>query len=171
MTRVLVAGVAALALLVGVACDDDSPTSPSETITLSAQLSPANEVPPVSNAEASGSGTATIRLHVTRDSAGTITAASADFQVTLAGFPPATALTMAHIHQGAVGTNGSIVVDTGLTPGQTTLATGAGSFTKNGIDVTPTVAQAIVADPSAFYFNIHTVLNSDGAARGQLTRS
>jgi hypothetical protein len=171
MTRVFAAGLAVLALVAGAACDDDSPTSPSDTITLSAQLSPANEVPPVSNAEASGSGTVTIRLRVTRNSAGTITAANADFEVTLAGFPPATALTMAHIHQAAVGTNGSIVVDTGLTPGQTTLATGAGSLTKNGIDVTPSIAQAIVADPSGFYFNIHTVLNSDGAARGQLTRS
>jgi hypothetical protein len=33
------------------------------------------------------------------------------------------------------------------------------------------VAQAIIANPAGFYFNIHTVLNSDGAARGQLTRS
>jgi hypothetical protein len=163
-------GVVSLALMVAAACDD-SPTSPSETITLNAQLSPANEVPPVSNAEASGSGTVTIRLRVTRDSAGTITAANADFDATLAGFPPATALTMAHIHEGAVGTNGSIVVDTGLTPGQVTLATGAGSFQKNGIDVAPSVAQAIIANPAGFYFNIHTVLNSDGAARGQLTRS
>jgi len=154
-----------------VACDDDSPTSPDETVTLTAQLSPASEVPPVSNAESSGSGSATIRFNLTRNAAGSITAATADFQAALTGFPDNTALTMAHIHNNVAGQNGPIVVDTGLTPGQITLGNGAGNFTRDGIPVTNlTVLQNIIANPSQFYFNVHSSLNSGGMARGQLVR-
>jgi hypothetical protein len=31
-------------------------------------------------------------------------------------------------------------------------------------------AQAIVANPAGFYFNVHTPVNPGGAARGQLAR-
>jgi hypothetical protein len=153
------------------ACDDDSPTTPSpETITFMAQLAPANEVPPVTNAEASGSGTATILLHLNRDSSNAVTSATADFQVTLAGFPSGTALTMAHIHSAPVGVNGDIVVDTGLTAGTVLLTTGSGNFTRDGISVTPTLAQQILNAPANFYFNVHSVLNGSGMVRGQLVR-
>ena len=55
-----------------------STTSPSSNTapakpTFTATLLPANEVPPVSNAEASGQGTATVVFDVTKDSAGNIT--------------------------------------------------------------------------------------------------
>lgn len=50
----------------------DSPAAPSTTTAppkFTAQLSPANEVPPVANADAAGSGTMTLTLNVTRDAA------------------------------------------------------------------------------------------------------
>lgn len=154
---------------------DDSPTGPTdETITFTAQLLPANEVPPVTGPEASGSGSVTIQLHVTKNSAGTITQAEADFQVTLAGFPNDTPVTMAHIHPGAAGVNGGILVDTGVVPGQVILGNGSGGFTRNGISatggLTPTVAQNIINTPANFYFNVHSVLNATGMARGQLVK-
>jgi hypothetical protein len=159
------------------ACDDDGPTDPTdETITFTAQLSPANEVPAVTNAESTGSGTATIVFDVDRDSAGTITAATANFQVNLTGFPAGTPLTMAHIHTGAAGVNGGILVDTGLVPNEVTLTTGAGNFTKNGIGnsgtngLTVAEAQDIINNPAGFYFNVHSVLNPGGMARGQLVK-
>ena len=168
----LAALVLALAVAAsGAACDDDSPTSPDDAVTFTAQLSPANEVPPIGNAEASGSGSATIRFDLTRNSAGSITAATANFQAALTGFPDNTALTMAHIHNNVAGQTGPIVVDTGLTPGQITLGTGAGNFAKEGVPVTNlTVLQNIIANPSQFYFNVHSSLNSSGMARGQLVR-
>jgi hypothetical protein len=165
--------IVSLALVTGLAagCDDDSPTDPSDAdATFTAALSPANEVPPVSNAEASGSGTVTITLDAARDSAGTITSARVDFQVNLANFPNGTALTAAHIHTGNVGQNGAVVVNTGLTAGEVVLTTGNGSFTKTGISVTPQTAQDILNNPGSFYFNVHSVLNPDGIARGQLVR-
>lgn len=170
MKRML--GVAAFASLVmfGAACDD-SPTSPSEeTVTFTAQLLPANEVPPVANAEASGTGTTVIELRVSRNDAGTIIDAEADFQVNLTGFPVDTPVTMAHIHTGSAGQNGEIVVNTGLVAGQVTLGTGSGSFSRNGIDVSPAVAQSILTTPAGFYFNVHSVINPGGMARGQLVR-
>ena len=167
--------VAALALALtiaafGAACDD-SPTDPDETIVFTAQLSPANEVPPVTNAESTGSGTATIEFELTRNAAGTITAATANFQVSLTGFPNNTALTMAHIHNNVAGQNGPIVVNTGLAAGQVVLSNGAGNFARPGIAVTPiSVVESIINNPSQFYFNVHSSLSGDGMARGQLVR-
>lgn len=150
------------------ACDSTKPSK--ESVTFTAQLSPANEVPAVTNAEASGAGTATIVLHINRDSGGAITSATADFQVSLSGFPTGTALIGAHIHRGNVGANGNIVVDTGLTAGQVVLTTGAGAFTRSGIAVAAALAQEILSGPSGFYFNVHSALNSNGMARGQLVK-
>jgi hypothetical protein len=171
MRRWVRAALAVSLLATAAACDNDSPTDPSdETATFTAQLSPANEVPLVMNAEASGSGSVTITMHLMRDAAGTLTAATADFAVTLTGFPTTTQPTMAHIHPGAVGVNGGILVNTGLVPGEVTLVAGAGSFMKTGVSVPAADAQNILNGPASFYFNVHTLLNEGGAVRGQLVR-
>jgi hypothetical protein len=170
MNRLLGTAVVAAALTVSAACDD-SPTEPGdETIRFTAQLSPGSEVPPVTNTEASGSGTVTIDLGVDRNGSGAITDAAAEFQVTLTGFPAATPLTMAHIHSGASGANGNIVVDTGLAAGGVSLTGGTGGFTKTAVAVTPAVAQDIINNPGSFYFNVHSVMNPAGMVRGQLVR-
>jgi hypothetical protein len=159
-------------LVFAAACNgDDSPTDPSdETVTFLSQLSPANEIPAVTGAEARGSGTARIVFRLERDSANAITDAEADFQVTLAGFPPNTALTMAHIHVGESDDVGDIVVNTGLAAGQVTLTTGTSTFVREDINVTPTLAQQILNAPDDYYFNVHTTLNPSGVARGQLVK-
>jgi len=167
---------AALLLLVALAvtatgCDDDNPAAPSDpnSFTLTAALTPGNEVPPVTNADATGSGTVTITLVVTRDAANAITGGTANFSVNLTGFPANTTLTGAHIHTGVAGVNGGVLVNTGLTNGEVVLASGAGSFTKNGIAVNATNANNIVGGASGFYFNVHTTVNPGGAVRGQLS--
>ena len=172
MKRLILA--AALCLTAGLfasACDD-GPSEPSGYIdpTFRATLSPANEVPPVANAEASGTGTMDITINATRDSAGTITAATVSFNGTLASFPAGTVITAAHIHTGAAGTNGGFIVNLGLTAGEITLTTGSGAIVKNNITLTVDLANQIIANPSAFYFNVHSPLNPGGFARGQLTR-
>ncbi len=121
--------------------------------------------------EASGSATATLTFNLTKDSAGTITAVSFDVSVTAAGFPSGTALTKAHIHPGAASTNGGVFVSVGLADGEVMFPSGGGSFSKTGIALTVDQANAILANPSGFYFNIHTARNPDGVARGQLTRA
>lgn len=165
----------AVLTLTATACDDDSPSAPSSSPTQAiflAVLEPGNEVPPVTNADASGRGTVRVTLDLTRDGSGTITAGTASFFVTLAGFPANTQLTGAHIHPGAAGVNGGVVVNTGLNA-QTSgnpLGSGSGQFTFGPINVTPTVAQQLIDNPAGFYFNVHTTVNTGGAVRGQLLR-
>jgi hypothetical protein len=165
-------GILMLGLIV-TGCTDDPATSPSSgTVeTFTANLLPANEVPPIANEEAGGSASATITFDVTRDSAGYVTAASMNVSLTATGFPNGTALTTAHIHPGAVGANGGVFVNVGLANGEVTFPSGSGSFTKRGIVVTPDQANAILANPAGFYLNIHTARNPDGVARGQLSRA
>jgi hypothetical protein len=162
--------VVGLAVLTG-ACSDSSPTAPTEgstsTSTFTVALSPGNEVPPIANADASGNGVATIALTVTKDGSGNITSATANFQITVAGFPAGTTVTDAHIHNGAAGANAGVYVDTTLTSGEMPIANGSGTVTKNGINVPSDRAAAILNNPAGHYFNVHTALNPAGAIRGQ----
>lgn len=159
---------------VSAACgdDDDSPTSPSDSnrIVFTSQLRASNEVPPVSNSEAGASGTATITLNVTR-SGSTITAGTVDFQFSLSSFPAGSSAIAAHIHPGAAGTTGGILINTGLSAATAiSMPAGTGSFSVTGLAATATDIQAIIDNPAGFYFNVHTVVNPGGAVRGQLVR-
>jgi hypothetical protein len=169
---VFVVGVSVLAI----GCSDpslSSPSAPSQgtttTSTFTVPLSPANEVPAITNADASGAGTATIALTVTRDDTGTITSATATFQITVTGFPAGTTVTDAHIHNGAAGRNAGVYVNVGLASGELAIANGSGSITKSGINVPADRAAAILSNPAEHYFNVHTALNPGGAIRGQLS--
>ena len=169
MSRLIHALAIVVCLGAAGACDDDdSPTAPGNDVRLIAGLSPFNEVPAVTNADRTGSGLVEITLHLTRNASGVITAATADFEVSLTGFPTGTTLTGAHIHPGVAGVNGSVAVSTGIASGEIVLANGNGSFTRNGVTVSAATAQNIVSNPAGFYFNVHSVLSPAGAARGQL---
>lgn len=128
-------------------------------------------MPAVTNADASSSGVATIVLSTTKDASGVITAATVDFNVTMTGFAAGTSVTAAHIHEGASGANGGVKVNAAVSAGDVVLTNGAGSFAKSSLNVTPDLATAIIANPSAYYFNVHTALNAGGAMRGQLVRA
>ena len=158
--------------VIGVACDDDNGVSPStQPMVFSALLSPANENPPISNVENSGSGAAQVTILATRDSAGRITAATANMYFQLYGFPGDTRAQAAHIHSGVSSVNGPVRVDTGLTPATAVTLEGGGvEFSVSGVTVTPADAEAIDANPGAWYFNVHSPRNPGGFARGQLTR-
>ena len=172
MKRFALAVALCLPLAVAAGCDD-SPTNPSDdTPTFTMALTPANEVPPVTGPEATGSGNVTIKMNITRNASNVITAATVDFNVTMTGFPASTNITIAHIHEAAAGANGPIVVNTGIASGQVTLTNGAGSFTRNAINATDLAAiQRILDNPSAFYFNVHSTANPGGVIRAQLVRT
>ena len=101
-------GVLLLGLcLLGVAgCGDDSTAPSNLPIVMTANLSPANEVPPIANPENTGFGTVQITFNVTRDGTGAITAGTADFHFQLSGFPSNTSIVLAHIHTGGPAVNG-----------------------------------------------------------------
>jgi hypothetical protein len=152
------------------ACDDNDSgtvTSPSpgpsaSTTTFQVALSSQNEVPPISNVESGMAGNVTIVLKTTRDANNAITAATADLNWTVSGMTSTTTLTASHIHRAPAGTNGGIVVNSGMSS-QTTP-----SFAATGVTVPNDIAQAILTTPQEFYFNIHTQLNPGGVIRGQL---
>jgi hypothetical protein len=164
-------------LVLAAACGSDGPTTPSGNtgpIVFTAQLSAANENPPITNADANARGTVTITFNVPRDSAtGAVTGGgSATFQAQMQGFPSGQVIRNAHIHTGAAAVNGAILVDTTLTPASpiTLDANGTGTLNLTNSQLTQDWATQIVANPSGYYFNIHSATNPGGAMRGQLVR-
>jgi len=166
-------GVLALAACVFAAgCGSDTPTTPSQpnTITFTSALSPANEVPAISNAEQSGRGTATIRFNLTRDGAGAIQSGTILFHYDLTGFPAGTTINLSHIHPGAAGVNGGVLVSTGQSAATALgLPNGSGSYEITATTDAATL-QSIIDNPANFYFNVHSSLNPGGVARGQLVK-
>ena len=133
-----------------------------------------NEVPAVADAEASCTGKGTFTLNTTKDAGGTITAATAQFDLTITGCPANTEITLFHIHKAAAGANGGVVVDSGQKATEPiVLTTGATSsaVTKTQTTVKPEDAKAIIDGPSGFYFNVHSKLHGGGVIRGQLAAS
>jgi hypothetical protein len=172
MHRIIIA-LLALAACVCVSACDDNETAPSAAAPLvfSTLLSPSNEVPPVSGSESSGRGAVQVQFNVTRDASGGISAATANFYFQLTGFPAGTTIVGAHIHPAPAGTNGPVIISTGLTATNTvSLTNGTGDFTFSNVPVDPALAQQILNNPGAFYFNVHSTNNGGGFARGQLQR-
>ena len=172
MTRLSLLAVALA--LVAVGCGSTSSTTSPSTAAVNpmftASLSPANEVPPVTNAESGVVGAATITFITTKDGSGNVTSATATFAVTLSGLPAGSTVNIAHIHEGASTCACPVVVNTTLAAGQVAVANGLASFTRDGIVVDAAVAQRIISNPAGFYFNVHSTLNSGGVARGQLVK-
>jgi CHRD domain len=166
----------AMAMTFAAACDDDNnPNGPSNTgpIVFTVQMSAANEVPPITNAESNARGSATITFNVPRDSNGNITGGgSATFAIQLSQFPAGSSARAAHIHPGAAGVIGGVLVDTGLTAATAiALNDGTGSVTLTQPSLLQADATNITANPGGYYFNVHTALNGGGAVRGQLVRT
>src|SRR6185295_9781032 len=87
-----------------------------------------------------------------------------DISVTVTGITPAE-VTGFHIHQGAVGVNGPIIVDfNGLAP---LVAAGTG-FTFNATGLTLPAASEAAFLGGGTYVNVHTAVFPGGAIRGQL---
>ncbi len=113
------------------------------------QLSGSNEVPGPGDDD--GTGAATVSIAMIDD-----TTAEVCWDLAYSNID---APTGAHIHEGAAGVAGPVVVDFG-TPGATS-HTGCA-------DVTAELADEIVADPAGYYVNVHNEAFPAGAIRGQL---
>jgi hypothetical protein len=165
MKRVFLAVVLAS---IAVACDDSTTSPSAANPTFTAQLLPANETTAVGSGEQSSSGTVTITFVTTKDAAGNVTSASATAVVNMQGFPAGSTITNAHIHTGASGVAGPVLIP--FPPGAVALTNGAGSFTTVAA-IDGANATNIMNNPAGFYFNVHTAANAGGVMRGQLVRT
>jgi hypothetical protein len=71
----------------------------------------------------------------------------------------ATPITAAHIHRGQPGVAGPVVVP---------LPAPTSGFSSGCVAASPTLVQAIISNPSAYYVNVHNAPYPGGAVRGQL---
>ncbi len=115
---------------------------------LRATMTGANEVPVHGEPSATGSSVVTLNSHTGR----------VCYFVHETGI--AEAVTAGHIHRGAAGTAGPVVIPFraprhGVTAGCTT--------------ADRTLVQSIIDNPSGFYTNLHSLTFPGGAIRGQLT--
>jgi hypothetical protein len=133
----------AFALVFGIAAAVSAQT------TLTTTLRGAEEVPPPGDPDASGFATVTIQ-------GTTIT-----YSILVNGI---TTPTVAHIHRGAFGVPGPVVVD--LNP-----SFGAGCTSGTVMSVDPSLINEILANPAGFYVNVHSTEFPGGAVRGQLGNS
>ena len=115
-----------------------------------AQLSGASEVPGPGDPD--GSGTAMLRL--------SLEAGEMCFDLTASNIGPATA---AHIHEGAEGVAGEVVVPLEPAPAE-------GSSSGCISEVDKALLQNIIENPEQYYVNVHNEEFPDGAIRGQLGR-
>ncbi|MFN3325460.1 MAG: CHRD domain-containing protein [Bryobacteraceae bacterium] len=143
-----------------------------ESIPFRVVLSPLNEVPPLTGLDASGSGT--LWAHVVRQANGRITSASFDFKIKH-NFAEEVRITGLHVHRGAAGVNGPVVIDSGIAGGDRSILAPAGQgaiFRQAQItDTSSNAGMALVQmidNPSGFYINLHTAANPAGAIRGQV---
>jgi hypothetical protein len=127
------------------------------------QLRSQEEVPRVRGLRADARGSVTFDL--TRNSSGVITSGEVVFYVNYEFAGPVT-ITGLHIHQGRRGTNGPIVVDSGVA--NVVEPDGDGNVTTVITGVSPSLLQAILDKPRDYYVNLHTTDHPAGAIRDQL---
>ena len=115
---------------------------------LTADLSGAEEVPGPGDPDGTGAATITVNHGQSE----------VCFELTVEDIDTATA---AHIHVGAFGVPGPVVV--GLAPPATGSSSGC-------VAAAPEVIEAILQNPAGYYVNVHNAAFPAGAVRGQLAK-
>jgi uncharacterized protein (TIGR03437 family) len=150
-----------------------------EHVVLMGFMNGANEVPPITNAEASATGVAQVQAWVTRDpNTFAVNSATVLFDVDYT-FPGQTTFQGLHIHNNVAGVNGPVRIDTGIAAGARAVQStesGVGNI-RRVVEMTTFIPDALVVfdnlfyNPQAAYINLHTPLNPGGAIRAQLRKT
>ena len=156
----LVVGILALVAIGGASAKKPALSA---TPVFKLNLKPSQEVPAIKGLKADAVGSVTFDLE--RSSAGAITSGEVIFYFNYS-FPGAVTINGLHIHQGAKGTNGSIVVNSGVV--SIVDADGKGNATTVVTGTPSATLQAILDNPRGYYVNLHTSVNAGGALREQM---
>ncbi|MBL0156542.1 MAG: CHRD domain-containing protein [Bryobacterales bacterium] len=139
-----------------------------ETIPYRVNLASLNEVPPVAGEPSVGS--ATVLFHVVKNAQGEVVSGTVDFKVSYR-LGQETNITMMHIHRGAAGANGPVVIDSGLPAAIEKTTAGvvrtSGQVAANNATALAALKEAL-QNPAGFYVNMHTTRSPSGEIRGQL---
>jgi CHRD domain len=160
--------VLVLCFLAWVVSPVDALGQSTQTFYVKAKLSPDNESPAITGV--TSSGTARARVTVDRDVAGTITSGVVTFDVAYQ-FGRAVTLTGFHFHSAAVGSNGPVVINSGLASMPEPDGVGSLTFTTPALTTAEqiTALNGLATTPHLYYINLHTSDNPGGEIRGQCT--
>lgn len=157
----LVVGILALVAIGGASAKKPALSA---TPVFKLNLKPSQEVPPIKDLRgANAVGSVTFDLE--RSPAGAITSGEVIFYFNYS-FPAAVTINGLHIHQGAKGTNGSIVVNSGVV--SIADADGKGNVTTVVTGTALATLQSILDNPRSYYVNLHTSADPGGALRQQM---
>ena len=136
-----------------------------------ASLSPSAETPaPISVSMASGSSL--VRIHIRRSDTGEFMQAAVDFDTTLSVVQEQNLVNM-HIHRGAAGVGGPVVIDSVFGSPIPVEAGGTARIIRQFIVESDNAAgietiEALLESPEGYYVNVHSSAHPPGVARGQL---
>jgi hypothetical protein len=136
-----------------------------------ASLSPSAETPaPISVSMASGSSL--VRIHIRRSDTGEFLEAAVDFDTTLSVVQEQNLVNM-HIHRGAAGVGGPVVIDSVFGSPIPVEAGGTARIIRQFIVAADNTAgietiEALLENPEGYYVNVHSSAHPPGVARGQL---
>jgi uncharacterized protein (TIGR03437 family) len=142
---------------------------------LMALMRPSNETPPITNSNASA--VANVRVLRALDSAGNLAVSLVTFDANYTGFPDQTTFTGFHIHSGAAGVAGPVIINSGIGSGAASVSAGSSGNLHYEIPITPADAKfadeanavnGLFTNPAAYYINIHTTVHPGGDVRDQL---
>ena len=156
----LVVGIVALVAIGGASAKKPALSA---TPVFKLNLKPSQEVPSIKGLKADAVGSVTFDLE--RSPAGAITSGEVIFYFNYS-FPAAVTINGLHVHQGAKGTNGTVVVSSGVV--SIADADGKGNVTTVVTGTAPATLQAILDNPRGYYVNLHTTVNASGAIREQM---
>jgi hypothetical protein len=144
------------------------PQSEISTVVFRALLSPSHETPPITGTRIQGEGL--VEMTLTFAPPGSITSAIIDFRVQY-DTEVAQTFTAMHIHRGAAGVAGPVVLDS-MFGTSVAAAVGSGALFRSNTFTDPMALaeiEGVLRDPSGYYLNLHSTTNPAGIIRGQLS--